>query len=311
LRQQGLVQHCLNRHPQRRQQLLPGVELAWSAGAPGHQGAMHDLAEAVGAVYGRSSRSPCFWAPVSLRTRADGSTAVFPHFVFDRAKPGTLIVNQHGQRYFNESMSYHLCALAMQPDQAGSATVPSFLLVDARAMRQYGLGMVRPMGMGLRAALADGDVLQGQTLEELARKLGLPSAQLSQTVAEMADFAHRGVDLQFQRGSTLYQRANGDASWTGANPTLGALEQPPFYALRLYPGDIGAATGFKTNEEAGCLDAQGRPIVGLYAIGNDQQSVMGGVYPGPGITLGPGLVFAYLAARSALQRTSAAAPAAH
>lgn len=291
-----------NRHAQRRSQLMPGIDAAWCAGAPGHQGGMHDLAQALGAVYGTTSRSHGFWAPVSLRKRKDGSSAVFPHFVFDRAKPGTLIINQQGQRYYNESISYHLSGIAMQQAHAEQPSVPSYLVADAQAMQRYGLGMVRPHGMGLQAALADGYVVQGQTLDELAQQLGVPADNLRQSVADIGRFAKTGVDAQFQRGTTLYQRANGDASWSGPNPTLGALEHAPFYAVRLYPGDIGAATGLLTDAHARCLDAQGLVIAGLYAIGNDQQSVMGGVYPGPGITLGPGLVFAYLAARSALER---------
>ena len=291
-----------NRHPQRRAQLAPGSAVVWCAGAPGHTGAMHDLAETVGAVYGRGGRSNCFWAPVSLRKRKDGSTAVFPHFVFDRAKPGTVIVNQKGQRYYNESTSYHLTGITMQEANAQAPSVPSFLVTDANGMRKYGLGMVRPNGMGLRAGIADGYIVQGQTLEELAGKLGIDATHLKQAAADIGRFAQTGVDEQFQRGTTTYQRANGDATWTGPNPSLGPIETAPFYALRLYPGDIGAATGFETDDQARTLDASGQPVEGLYAVGNDQHSIMGGTYPGPGITLGPGLVFAYLAARSAVQR---------
>jgi len=92
---------------------------------------------------------------------------------------------------------------------------------------------------------------------------------------------------------------------------MGALQEGPFYAVRLYPGDIGAATGFATDADARVLGAGGRPIPGLYAVGNDMHSVMGGVYTAPGITLGPGLVFGYLAAHHAWRRASGtpAAPA--
>ncbi|KAF1022601.1 MAG: 3-oxosteroid 1-dehydrogenase [Paracidovorax wautersii] len=296
-----------NRHPQRRAQLAPGVAEAWCPGAPGHTGAMHDLAEALGAAYGQGGRSHCFWAPVSLRKRRDGSTAVFPHFVFDRAKPGTVVVNQQGQRYYNESTSYHLTGITMQQAQAQAPSVPSFLVTDANGMHKYGLGMVRPLGMGLREAVADGYVVSGRTLEELAGKLGVDAGNLKQAAADMGRFAQTGVDTQFQRGTTTYQRANGDATWRGPNPTLGPIDTAPFYAVRLYPGDIGAATGLWTDADARCLDAQGQAIAGLYAVGNDQHSIMGGAYPGPGITLGPGLVFAYLAARSAVARANGTA----
>lgn len=291
-----------NRHPARRAQLMPGADAAWCPGAPGHTGTMHDLAEAVGARYGEGELSPCFWAPVSVRKRADGTQAVFPHFVFDRAKPGMMTVNQEGRRYYNESISYHLTGITMQEANKRTPSVPSFLVTDAEGMRKYGMGMVRPNRMGLREALADGYVVMGRTLDELAHKLGVNAANLKQAAADMGRFAATGVDEQFQRGTTTYQRANGDANWRGPNPSLGPIEQAPFYAVRLYPGDIGAAKGFLTDGQARALDRDNRPVPGLYAVGNDQQSIMGGTYPGPGITLGPGLVFAYLAAKDALAR---------
>jgi succinate dehydrogenase/fumarate reductase flavoprotein subunit len=112
---------------------------------------------------------------VSLRRRADGSQAVFPHFVMDRAKPGMLTVNQAGERFVNESTSYHLFGLAMQ--QAHRAARPSRPTWCATRVRQYGLGMVRPGGKGLAPFLADGYLVRGQSLEALARQLGLPPAR--------------------------------------------------------------------------------------------------------------------------------------
>ncbi len=294
-----------NRHPARRAKLMPGADIAWCPGAPGHTGTMHDLAEAVGARYGEGAMSPCFWAPVSVRKRADGSQAVFPHFVFDRAKPGMMTVNQDGRRYYNESISYHLTGITMQEANKRTPSVPSFLVTDAEGMRKYGMGMVRPNGMGLKEAIADGYLTVGETLDELAYKLGVDAANLKQAAADMGRYARTGVDEQFQRGTTTYQRANGDATWPGPNPSLGPIETAPFYAVRLYPGDIGAATGFLTDDRGRALDGDKRPIPGLYAVGNDQQSIMGGTYPGPGITLGPGLVFAYLAAKDAVARARA------
>lgn len=290
-----------NRDPQKRAALLPGVDAAWCPGAPGHKGSAHRLAEAVGAHYGTGAMSDAFWAPVSIRKRADGSTAAFPHFVFDRAKPGMVTVNAQGRRFLNESTSYHLFGIAMQKAKA----VPAYLITDAEGMRKYGLGMVRPGGMGLRSALADGYVTRGATLEELASRLGLPAANLGDTITRFNGYWREGKDPEFGRGTTAYQRANGDAKWEGPNPSLGPVEKAPFYAVRLYPGDIGAATGLVTDPVARALDREQQVIPGLYAVGNDMQSAMGGVYPGPGITIGPGLVFAYLAARDAVARARA------
>ncbi len=123
----------------------------------------------------------------------------------------------------------------------------------------------------------------------------------------MNGYARTGLDLEFGRGSTVYQNHNGDASAAGANPNLGPIAIAPFYALRLYPSDIGTSAGLVTDESSRVLDASRRPISGLYACGNDMQSIMGGTYPGPGITLGPALAFAWLAASDATTMLAAEA----
>jgi succinate dehydrogenase/fumarate reductase flavoprotein subunit len=291
-----------NRHPTRRADLLPGAQEAWCPAAPGHTGQAQDLALQAGGQLGSGGLSHAFWAPVSTRQRADGSQAVFPHFVMDRGKPGMLTVDSQGQRYVNESTSYHLFGIAMQAHHATTPSVPSWLVCDAGALKRYGIGMIRPGGKGLAPYLADGYLKQGHTLADLAKQLQVPADKLKATVERFNSLADKGVDDDFQRGTTDYQRANGDATWPGPNPCLGALREGPFYAIALYPGDIGGATGLVTDGEARVLNAHGSPIEGLYACGNDMHSIMGGVYPGPGITLGPAITFGYLAAKDAVKR---------
>ena len=288
-----------NRDPVLRAQKLPGIPADWCPAAPGHTGEALALARGLGAVEGQGAQSPAFWAPVSLRQRPDGSTAVFPHFVMDRAKPGMITVNQAGERFVNESTSYHLFALGMQ---AARQAVPAYMVADAKALRQYGMGMVRPGGKGLAPFLADGYLTEATSLQALADKLGISASGLAQAVADNNAFAQTGVDSQFQRGETAYQQNIGDAAAGGRNPNLGAISEGPYYAVKLYPGDIGAAQGLQTNEHAQLLNAKGQVIAGLYAVGNDMNSIMGGVYPAPGITIGPGLVFAYLAVLHALSQ---------
>ncbi|SAK73206.1 3-oxosteroid 1-dehydrogenase [Caballeronia temeraria] len=291
-----------NRHPARRREMLPGADPAWCPGAPGHRGGAQDLALASGARFGEGALSNAFWAPVSVRNRADGTTAVFPHFIMDRGKPGMITVDKSGRRFLNENTSYHLFGIAMQKANTTTPSVPAYLITDSEGLRKYGLGMVRPGGKGLAPFLADGYLVEGKTLDELAAKLDIDKTGLADSVARMNRYAQTGVDADFQRGTTDYQNANGDANWTGPNKCLGPIGQAPFYAVRLYPGDIGAATGLVVDTDARVLNRDDRPIGGLYACGNDAQSVMGGVYPGPGITLGPGLAFGYLAARHATVR---------
>ncbi len=299
-----------NRHPDLRAAMLPGADIGWCPGAPGHTGEAHDLAHALGGHYGSGALSNAFWAPVSRRQRPDGSTAVFPHFVMDRAKPGFLTVNQAGERFVNESTSYHLFGLAMQQANQNSPSIPAYLVCDARALHKYGIGMVRPGASAtvLKPFLADGYLSAGATLDELASKLGIDAAGLNASVARINAYAETGVDPDFQRGVTVYQQNIGDATAGNKNPNLGPLNTGPYYAVQLHPGDIGAATGFATDGDARVLDAQGQPVAGLYAVGNDMHSIMGGVYTAPGITIGPGLVFGYLAARHAGARSAVAAP---
>jgi succinate dehydrogenase/fumarate reductase flavoprotein subunit len=287
------------RHPQRRLTSI-GTDAARSSLAPGSDGDAQDKALEAGARISDRDFSAAFWAPASIRRRRDGSQAVFPHFVLDRGKPGTVVVDSSGRRFVNEAISYHQFALEMLA--RGASAIPAFLIADAAAVRKYGLGMVRPGGWGTRAAIADGYLVAGDTIEQLARRLSIDPGNLRQTVGRMNDYARDGRDLEFARGSTLYQNHNGDASAGGLNPNLGPIATPPFYALRLYPSDIGTSAGLVTDDAARVLDTGDRPIAGLYACGNDMQSVMGGTYPGPGITLGPAIAFAFVAASEAIRR---------
>ncbi len=288
-----------NRHAGRRPAAL-GTEAGWSSVAPGSSGDAQDKALEIGARLSERDVSAAFWAPASIRRRRDGSQAVFPHFVLDRAKPGTLVVDSNGRRFVNEAISYHQFALEMLAK--GKSAIPAFLIADAVSVRKYGLGMVRPGGWGARTAVADGYLSAAGTIEQLALRLNIDPGQLRETVDRMNLYAQTGRDPEFGRGSTVYQNHNGDASAGGANPNLGRIATAPFYALRLYPSDIGTSSGLVTDEVARVLDAGNQPIAGLYACGNDMQSIMGGTYPGPGITLGPAIAFAYIAASDAARR---------
>jgi succinate dehydrogenase/fumarate reductase flavoprotein subunit len=291
-----------NKHPIKRPEMLPGIPKEWSPAAPGHTGKMQDLALELGATLGSSGSTHAFWAPVSIRKRKDSSVAAFPHFVMDRGKPGMISVDSNGKRFMNESTSYHLFGLAMQEHHKLTPCIPTWLICDAPALQRYGLGMIRPGGSGLKAFLNDGYLKTGHTLVELAQALNIPASNLESTISRFNQFAKQGIDEDFQRGSTDYQRANGDATWTGKNPCLGGLSQGPFYAIALYPGDIGASTGLVANTNAQVLHSNASPINGLYACGNEMQSIMGNVYPAPGITIGPAVTFGYIAANHALSK---------
>jgi succinate dehydrogenase/fumarate reductase flavoprotein subunit len=295
-----------NRHPNRRAELLPQPTPAYSPAAPGHTGALQNLALGLGARFGEGNMENAFWAPVSVRKRVDGSTAVFPHFVMDRSKPGTVCVNQAGKRFVNESTSYHLFGKAMFEANRISPCIPCFIITDAVGLRTYGLGMVRMRTRNIRQFLQDGYLIEGETVDALARRLTIDPAALETTIADMNRYAETGVDLAFGRGTTPYHRVNGDTTSGAPNPTLGPIRTGPFYAVKLYPGDIGAAAGLVIDAWGQVLRGDDQPIGGLYACGNEANSIMGGTYPGPGITIGPAITFAYRAVQHALNRTGAA-----
>jgi hypothetical protein len=291
-------------NPALRERLLPDIR-SFTPGAADNSGNLIELALGRGARLGDEGLGHAFWAPVSVRRRRDGSQAVFPHFVLDRAKPGTMIVDQAGRRFLNESTSYNLFAKAMIAANAIRPSIPAYLIADHQALTKYGLGMIKPGGWGSRRLAKDGYLVRAPTIDKLAGLLEVEPKNLADSVARINAFAQTGNDEDFRRGTTVYERNLGDPS-VAPNPTLGAIQNPPFYAIRLYPGEIGASTGLVTDQDARVVGDDG-PIGGLFAVGNDMHSVMRGAYPGPGITLGPAVAFAYAAATAAVVEISATA----
>jgi succinate dehydrogenase/fumarate reductase flavoprotein subunit len=251
---------------------------------------------------------PAAWAPVSLVPLPDGSIDRFPHFI-DRGKPGFIAIAPDGTRFVNESLSYHDFVPAMIKVCAHRPLVEAFLVCDHHTVRRFGIGAAPPAPGSLRPYLRSGYVFRGETLRALAEAIGVDAAQLERTVDRFNADARQGLDTQFGRGSDAYQRFNGSKQCPSANPTLAPIERGPFYAVRLVPGDIGSFSGLRTNAQAQVIDKQGAPIPGLYACGNDMASVMGGAYPGAGITIGPALTFAWLAVQDIEARSRISSPA--
>jgi hypothetical protein len=283
-----------------RARYVPAAAGALSAtvrsGAP-RSGA--DLALAVGAQMSRRGTRQGFWVPASTFTRRNGMPALFPHTVTDRAKPGLIAVDRRGRRFVNEALSYHEFVRGQL--RAGPDAIPAFLVCDRRFLWRYGLACIQPYTLSVERLIAGGYLRRAPTLAGLAQALGVPPAVFEATVAAFNDDARRGVDAAFGRGGDIYQRHLGDAEHR-PNPCLAPIERAPYYAVAVQPADLGMAAGLVTDADARVLDARGAPIPGLYACGNDMQSVMNGAYPGPGITLGPALVFGVLAARQAAGR---------
>jgi len=279
-----------------RQTLYPQPTGPWSMSPQGNTGDGITLARDAGAVLGEGHVSPAFWAPVSILYRPDGSETRYPHLVWDRAKPGLMAVNSAGERFVNESTSYHEFVNAMYRSHRSTPTFPAYLICDAPFMERWGLGLALPGGRPREHLVRAGYLYRADSLQALAKQLDLPGEALQRSAERFNRWASLGRDDDFGKGSTAYNRYLGDPDQR-PNECLGTLSQGPFYAVKVYAGDIGTAVGIRCNENAQALDANGRPIEGLYAAGNDMQSVMGGQYPAPGITLGPALTFGWLAAR--------------
>jgi succinate dehydrogenase/fumarate reductase flavoprotein subunit len=276
--------------------MLPHADQHFTMSPIGNQGDGLRLGLDVGASIAEDNIGNAFWAPVSVMNDASGREIRFPHLIMDRQKPGLVAVNQAGERFVNEARSYHEFVEAMHRSHETVPTIPAYLVCDAHFLRHYGLGLVRPALRPLGRFLRSGYLVKGRTIAELAQKLDVNAANLERTVARMNEFARTGVDTQFGKGGDAYNRYLGDPEHK-PNPCLGPIETAPFYAVRVFPGDIGTAAGLKTDPRARVLGANGTAIPGLYACGNDMNSIMAGAYPGAGITLGPALTFGYIAGR--------------
>ncbi len=289
----------------RKMQLLPHAPTGqehWSAASRGNTGDGLRLGEAAGGVVSRSGVQAAALAPVSLVPQKDGGFAHFPHLV-ERGKPGLIAVTAQGTRFTNEADSYHdfmQGLLAVTPE---GQPVQAWLVCDHTFMRRYGLGAAKPAPMPLGPLLRNGYLKKGHTLAALAQACGIHANGLQTTVDRYNAMARKGADDDFAKGETPYNRMQGDAAEahrTGLpNPCMAPLASGPFYAVKVVAGSLGTFAGLRVNTHAQVLDANDNPIAGLYAAGNDMNSLMGGNYPSGGITLGPAMTFGTLAAQHA------------
>lgn len=279
-----------------RKRFFPAAAGFVSAANPSGTGDGLRLAATTGAALNAEATSPAYWVPASLFRRADGSRGVFPHTVTDRAKPGVIAVNAAGRRFVNEALSYHEVALAMLREGNGKPDRPFYLICDRAFLWAYGLGRIKPFTRNIRRYVASGELVEAADVAQLAARIGIKPSTLSATVAAYNADAKEGRDPEFGRGSTIYQRHLGDAAHK-PNPCVAPIVRAPFFAMRIYPADLGTAIGMKVDAQARVLREDGSPVAGLYACGNDMGSIMNGNCPGPGIMLGPALTFGYIAGR--------------
>jgi succinate dehydrogenase/fumarate reductase flavoprotein subunit len=258
----------------------------------GNTGDGLSMAEKVGGAVELGFADASAWMPVSKVPFGKGRTGVFPHLL-DRYKPGVIGVLRNGRRFTNESNSYHDVGAALIRACEGERETAMWLICDKVALGKYGLGYAKPAPMPTGPLLRKGYLVKGETIGELARHCGIAPDALEKTVRAYNLDAGRGEDPAFHRGSTSFNRYLADPDHK-PNPCVAPISTGPFYAVKVVMGDLGTFDGLRTGVTGEVLRADGSRIEGLYAVGNDRRSVMGGNYPGAGITHGPNMTFGYV-----------------
>jgi 3-oxosteroid 1-dehydrogenase len=273
----------MRRHYQRQP-----IGIEWTTGSAGNTGDAITAGQAAGAAL--DLMDDAWWGP-SIPLPGG------PFFCLaERSLPGCILVNGAGQRFVNESAPYVDAVHAMYDGHgSGSPHIPAWLIIDQRYRDTYVFAGRPPRRPLPRRWYAAGAVHRAPALAELAGLIGVDPAALAKTVVRFNEFAETGRDEDFGRGDSAYDRYYGDPRQR-PNPCLAPLLRPPFYAVKIVPGDLGTKGGLRTDERARVLREDGTPIAGLYAAGNASAAVMGRSYAGAGATIGPAMTFGYIAA---------------
>ena len=276
---------------QRYQRAPIGTE--WTVGSPGNSGDGILAGQAVGGVL--ELMDDAWWGPSIPLTGG-------PVFCLaERSLPGCIFVNSAGERFVNEAAPYVDAVHAMYDRHTeANPHIPCWMIADQRYRNRYVFAGIPPRKPLPRRWLKSGVVVKADSLAELAAQIGVSADGLAKTVDKFNEYARAGKDADFGRGDSAYDRYYGDPNCK-PNPNLAPLAQPPYYAIKIVPGDLGTKGGLRTDERARVLRADGTVITGLYAAGNTSAMVMGRSYAGPGATIGPAMTFGYLAALDAAQ----------
>jgi 3-oxosteroid 1-dehydrogenase len=265
----------------------------WNTGNPHNQGAGIRMGVEVGGVV--EGMEDAWWTPVTRIPRSDPAWVL----VVEKSLPGSIFVNGAARRFVNEAAPYLDVVEGMY---AGDAVPVCWMIFDAEFRKQYPVGPVAPgyaqPDHRISRRLREGFLQRGDSLEALAETIQLDPAALTGTIERFNAMADAGVDKDFGRGESLADVYYADPR-VGPNPSLRALRKAPFYAIAVFPGDLGTKGGLLTDANARVLDTQGQAIPGLFAAGNCSYPVMGPSYPGAGGTIGPALTFGFLAAEAA------------
>ena len=284
-------------HDEVRSAVLLGASRHWSVATHANNGDGLRLGEAAGGHVRSDLVAAAAFAPVSLVPRNDGTKGHFPHLV-ERAKPGLIMVTRQGRRFANEADSYYDVMSALMAATPEGQTPEAYLICDQKFITRYGLGRVRPFPFPSKPWQDNGYLKSAPDMAGLARACGIDAATLLATIDAYNMPARAGLDPQFGRGSSPFNRIQGEPLHQ-PNPCVAPLEYPPYHAVKVVAGNLGTFAGLATDACARVLDDDDQPVGGLYAAGNDMGSVMGGLYPAEGMMLGPAMTFGYIAAHHA------------
>lgn len=266
-------------------------------GAESNTGDGLKMAMRLGAALGNMREA--WWVPVMHVPDPDhGTRSLLVNR--ERTLPRSILVNRAGRRFVNEASNYNALGGAFHTFDAASfdyPNVPCWLIFDHEYLQRYGVGESSPSDQPPEWVLSAG------TLAELADMIGVEVGGLLETVASFNEDVAAGRDQAFGRGESAYDHWAGDRSQQGTRRTLGPLEEAPFHAIEIHPGCLGTSGGPRTDAKARVLDVDGAVIEGLFAAGNVMAGPTGMAYGGAGGTLGPAIVFGYIAGTQ-----SAAAP---
>jgi 3-oxosteroid 1-dehydrogenase len=267
------------------QQAPIGVD--WTVGTASNTGDGIEAGAHVGAALDQMDSA--WWGP--MIPLPDG-----PYFCLsERTLPGNIFVNAAGNRFVNEAAPYGDVVHVMYAQNPTAPDIPAWMITDQQYRNRYLFRDVAPLLPYPDAWYQGGAVFQDWTVEGLASKIGVPPAALRATVTRFNGLARAGKDTDFHRGYSAYDAYYADPT-NLPNPCLATLELPPYYAMKIVPGDLGTNGGMRTDARARVLRADNSVIPGLYAAGNASAAVMGRGYAGAGSTLGPAMTFGYVAA---------------
>ncbi|BCS26756.1 3-ketosteroid 1-dehydrogenase helE [Aspergillus puulaauensis] len=274
-----------------REQFMPSpASTTWTSSPKGDTG--DAITEGIRVGADTALMDDAWWGP----TIVDPVTFKNHFALSERARPHCFIVDSSGCRFMNEAQSYTDAGHDQYARNEKVSAIPAWLIMDSDYRNRYMLGKLLPRTKPSKEALSRKVMFQAESIEDLAQQIGIDPAALASTTSRYNELCRTGADTDYGKGNNAYDSFFGEPTANGPNPNMGTVDRPPYYAVAIWPGDLGTKGGLLTDEFQRVLDKESRPIPGLFAIGNTAASIMGRTYLGAGSTLGPALTHGYIVA---------------